>query len=367
MPIGTDLQLDPAALVRHGGRVDAGDDVRLLDELRVVQAGVDVCVRAELLDRLNRHLDPRLGAVHYLERLGPEAEDDAAVDLPGRLAGEWDLVAVELRAPVGHRHLLQVHRGGADESRDEHVRRMREEHARLVHLLQLAAVEDGDPVAHRHRLDLVVRDVHRRDPEPALQRRDLRPRLNPQLRIEVREWLVEQEHVRLAHDRAPHRDPLALPPRKGPRLPAQVLLEVEHLRRLGDAISDLGFRDVRQLEREADVLRHGHVGVERVVLEDHRHVAQLRRQVGDVAVADPDAARVDILEPGEHPQAGRLAAPGRPDEDEKLAVGDVECEPVNRGALCLREDPRCLVVPDCRHLPASNQRHNCGSGIITSS
>jgi hypothetical protein len=34
-------------------------------------------------------------------------------------------------------------------------------------------VQHGDPVAHRHGLDLVVRDVDRRRPELALQLQDL--------------------------------------------------------------------------------------------------------------------------------------------------------------------------------------------------
>ena len=40
-------------------------------------------------------------------------------------------------------------------------------------LLQHAVLEHRDPIAHRHRLDLVVGHVHRRRVEPALQQRDL--------------------------------------------------------------------------------------------------------------------------------------------------------------------------------------------------
>src|SRR5213593_605898 len=45
-----------------------------------------------------------------------------------------------------------------------------------------------------------------------------------------------------------------------------------------------------ELEREADVLSDREVGVEGVVLKDHRHVPVLRRRVRHVALADPDAA-----------------------------------------------------------------------------
>ena len=69
--------------------------------------------------------------------------------------------------------------------------------------------------------------------------------------------------------------------------------------------------------------------VQRVVLEDHRDVALFRLLTGDVAVADEDASAVDIFEPGEHAQGGRLSAAGGSDEDEELAVLDLEVELVH--------------------------------------
>ena len=69
-----------------------------------------------------------------------------------------------------------------------------------------------------------------------------------------------------------------------------------------------------------------HVRVQRVVLEHHRDVALLGREVGDVAVADEQPTAVDALEAGEHPQRRRLAAAGRADQDEELAVVDDEVE-----------------------------------------
>jgi hypothetical protein len=46
--------------------------------------------------------------------------------------------------------------------------------------------------------------------------RDLDPHLDAQLGVEVRERLVEQEHLRLAHDGAPDGDALALAARERP-------------------------------------------------------------------------------------------------------------------------------------------------------
>ena len=67
------------------------------------------------------------------------------------------------------------------------------DHGRGVHLLQLAGSKDRDAVAHRHRLDLVVRDVDRRHAEALLQGLDLAAHVDAQLRVEVRERLVHEE------------------------------------------------------------------------------------------------------------------------------------------------------------------------------
>ncbi len=133
-------------------------------------------------------------------------------------------------------------------------------------------------------------------------------------------------------DRAAHRDALALAARELAGLALEVRLEAEQLRDLARALLALGLRHLRDAQRERDVRGDGEVRIERVVLEDHRDVALLRRQVGDVAVADEDRAGVDLLEPGEHAQRRRLARARRADEDEELAVLDLEVERVDRRA-----------------------------------
>ena len=70
--------------------------------------------------------------------------------------------------------------------------------------------------------------------------------------------------------------------------------------------------------------------VERVRLEDHRDVAVPRREVGDVAAADLDRAFGDLLEARDHAQQRRLPAAGRPDEDDELAVVDLQRDVVDR-------------------------------------
>src|SRR5438876_4871194 len=66
--------------------------------------------------------------------------------------------------------------------------------------------------------------------------------------------------------------------------------------------------------------------VQRVALEDHRDVTAARSHIVDDLAADADLTRADLLEPGDHPQRGRLAAAGRSDEDNELPLADVQVE-----------------------------------------
>ena len=64
--------------------------------------------------------------------------------------------------------------------------------------------------------------------------------------------------------------------------------------------------------------------VEGVALEHHGDVALLGREVVDDLSADAQGALGDVLQARDHVQGGRLAAPGRADQDHELAVGDLE-------------------------------------------
>ena len=133
----------------------------------------------------------------------------------------------------------------------------------------------------------------------------------------------------MTDDRPTHRHPLSLPARKLRRLALEHLFQLQDSGDLANAPLDLRGGDLRPTQRVADVLRHRHVGVEGVALEDHRHVAILRLQVRHVAIADRDGTVGDLLQAGDHPQQRRLPAPRRTDEYEQLTIGDVEIDLVD--------------------------------------
>ena len=80
----------------------------------------------------------------------------------------------------------EVHSRGADERRDEEVVRLLVEPLWRVGLDDAAVAHDRDPLAERHRLDLVVRDVDRRRAEAPVQLRERGAHPDPKLGVEVR-------------------------------------------------------------------------------------------------------------------------------------------------------------------------------------
>ena len=100
------------------------------------------------------------------------------------------------------------------------------------------------------------------------------------------------------------------------------------------------------LERECHVFEDRHVWIERIVLKDHRYIAVLWFERDHAFAIDPDVAAVELLEAGEHPERRRLAAAARAEQDEELAVGDVEGQALHRGRIARRELLPDVVVLD---------------------
>ena len=78
---------------------------------------------------------------------------------------------------------------------------------------------------------------------------ELDPHLHPQRGVEVRERLVEQEHLGLADDRAADRDPLALAAGQRLGLAVEDSLELQDLRRLAHLLVALGLGHAGEPQR----------------------------------------------------------------------------------------------------------------------
>jgi len=104
---------------------------------------------------------------------------------------------------------------------------------------------------------------------------------------------------------------------------------------------DLCLWPVLELEPEGDVAVRGHVRVQRVVLEHHRHPPLVGRLCRDVALAQQDAAAVRLVQAGDERQGRGLAAARGSEERQERARGHIQAQVVDRADLA--EDPLEVV------------------------
>jgi hypothetical protein len=149
---------------------------------------------------------------------------------------------------------------------------------------------------------------------------------------------------------------LPLPAGQVGGLTVEQVLKTEQRRDLLHTAGDLALRRPANAESEAEVLLHVHVGIERVVLKDHRDVAVGRLEVSHVHTPDRDRPVRDFLEAGDHSQERRLSAARRADEHHEFAVCHRQRDVVD-GPDSARELLRHMFELDrCHAKPAVSSR-----------
>ena len=188
---------------------------------------------------------------------------------------------------------------------------MNEDLGRRRVLQELAAVHDGDAVAEADRLLHVVGDEHDRRRKLALDRLEVVLGLGPHQRVEGAERLVHQQQFRLGRERARDADALLLAagefvgtaPRERRRI------ELEEMEQFLDPRGDAAAVPAQQRRHGGDVLRHGAMREETVVLDRVADAAAqfVDREPGRVLAVDQHAAGGRLDEPVDHAHQRRLA------------------------------------------------------------
>src|SRR3954452_917894 len=112
------------------------------------------------------------------------------------------------------------------------------------------------------------------------------------------------------------------------RIPVATVGQPDQLEQLRRPAALLRLAAPAHAQPEGHVLGHGEVREEAVGLEDHPHVALVRRGVGDVPPVEQHPALVGGVEARDRPQRRRLPAARRAQERQELAARDVQVEPV---------------------------------------
>src|SRR3954469_25788229 len=215
---------------------------------------------------------------------------------------------------------------------------------------QAAVLHLDDPLAHLVD-DLVVVGGHDdrrpRAVDPVEQAHDP----DTGRRVEVAGRLVCQQDRRPVDEGPGDGDPLLLAAGELVREAALLAREADEVEHLRHGVRDRvpGLAD--DLQGERDVLEHGLVRQQPEVLEDDADLAaQLRdlpvREPPDVLAGDVNDAARSALLPQDEPQERRLTGPGRTDEEDELALDDVEAHVVDRGPRGPGVDLGDVLEPD---------------------
>src|SRR6266571_7040669 len=94
--------------------------------------------------------------------------------------------------------------------------------------------------------------------DATVQLDDLGTRGHTQLRVQIRERFVQQEDIRLAHNRSTQGYPLALSPGELFGLAFEQLLQAQDFSRLLHSRVDVLCGDMAHLEPESDIVKYVH-------------------------------------------------------------------------------------------------------------
>ena len=289
---------------------------------------------------------------HDRQALRPHAQQPPVAGLPGAAHRQ-------AQAPEVHDHAFGVaadhdHRqqhAASDKARDHLARGLGIERARRRRLLDAPGVHHRNTISQRQGFGLVVGDVDEGRADLLVEARKLLLHRLAQMHVEIGERLVEQHDVGAHGEAARERDALALTTGKLMRAALGQRFEPDHGERPVHAAHALLLGDPAHTQRERDVLRDVHVRPQRIGLEHHADVPLLRRQrptgAADHGVAELHDAAVGHLEARHQPQQRGLAAAGRPEQREELAVGDVEAHALDGAGLA--EMPRHGLERHARH------------------
>ncbi len=218
----------------------------------------------------------------------------------------------------------------ADEARHERRGRMIVDRLAFAHGLELAAVDDGNAIAHRQRLFLIVRDVHERNTQLLLVAADFHFHLVAQLAVEIGQGLVEQQQRRMGDEATAERHALLLAARELIGIAIHQPTQRQHAFRPLQPLLDFLLGLIGHAQREGQVLAHGTMREQQEFLKHHADTALVRGQVRDIDAGKPDASRGRSVQSRNQPQQRALARTARPEDGDELVLGDIEAEIVQR-------------------------------------
>ena len=171
--------------------------------------------------------------------------------------------------------------------------------------------------------------------------------------VERGERFVHQENIRIGDQRARQRDPHLHAAGQFARIGVGEFGQPDLRQRFADARVRLGGRHMRQFQRQPYIPAHAGPRHQRRLLK-HKADGMLRTQRIGV-VCDADGAGGRHVQACDQAQRGRLAAAGRPEQRDELALAHIEVQRTQR------HHPALI---DLRHLAQAHREAGCAGSAF---
>ena len=154
-----------------------------------------------------------------------------------------------------------------------------------------------------------------------------------QLGVEIGERFVEEQDVGFDHEGAGQGHTLLLSAGKLVWRSFGVRFHSNRGQRLLHSLRLFSGGNAANIQSIRDVFRDGHVRPERVILENHPGIPQMRRHAGHRLLAKEKASTVGLIKSGDRAQQGGLAATRWPQQKEQFLILDLQGNPLERDGV----------------------------------
>jgi hypothetical protein len=196
-----------------------------------------------------------------------------------------------------------------------------------------AGLHHPDHIGHRERFVLVVGDQQRGRARLVEDVAQFHGQPFAQVRIEVREWLVQQQQAGRGRQRTGQRHALLLTARQFVRKARGEAAQSDQIEHALDAGLALAAPQPGRAQSESDVVADAEVRKQRVVLEHDAHAAVFGFdpdvRPDHLLILDPHRTGRRFHESGDGAQRGGLAAPGCAQQAADAPLRQLEAEPVD--------------------------------------
>ena len=189
-------------------------------------------------------------------------------------------------------------------------------------------MEQLDHIGHDHGLVLIVGNENGGQTQFLMDLPDAGLQGLAKLGINGGQGLVQQQDLGMGDNGTGQGNPLLLTAGQTGGILVFLAFQLHQFHRPADMIGNFIFGHFLHFQSETNVLFHRHVGEQRVLLKDHADIALAGGNVGYILPVQDDGAFRDLLQAGQTPQKGGLAAAGGTQKGYQISFFNIQLDMV---------------------------------------